>query len=110
MSQSSEGLQRSDRRTGQRYDIASDSSSSSMDQTYDPALEIPPLRRQYAICIPSTSRKRDLQSTDEENENIPPKKKKRKKDKIIVDKKKYFFSKMYHFFHLNKVKHYCTVL
>ena len=77
MSQSSEGLQRSQRRTGQRYDIASDSSSSSLDQTYDPALEIPPLRRQNAI-IPSTSRKRDLQSTDEENENIPPKKNKEK--------------------------------
>merc|ERR1711872_1161334 len=75
MSQSSEGLQRSDRRTGQRYEIASDSSSSSLDQTFDPAaLEIPPLRRQNAI-IPSTSSKCDLQSTDEENESIPPKKK-----------------------------------
>ena len=88
MSQSSEGLQRSHRRTVQRYDMASNSSSSSMDLTYDPALEIPPLTRQYAICIPSTSRKRDLQSTDEENEDIPPRKKTRKKDKIIVDKKK----------------------
>ena len=90
MSQSSEGLQRSHRRTVQRYDIASNSSSSSMDLTYDPALEIPPLTRQNAIYIPSTSRKRDLQSTesDEENEDIPPRKKTRKKDKIIVDKKK----------------------
>ena len=79
MSQSSEGLQRSDRRTGQRYEIASDSSSSSLDQTFDPAaLEIPPLRRQNAI-IPSTSRKRDLQSTDEEKKYIPPKKKKKEK-------------------------------
>ena len=77
MSQSSEGLQRSDRRTGQRYEIASDSSSSSLDQTFDPAAwEIPPLRRQNAI-IPSTSRKRNLQSTNEENEYIPPKKKKK---------------------------------
>ena len=90
MSQSSEGLQRSHRRSVQRYDMASNSSSSSMDLTYDPALEIPPLRRQYAICIPSTSRKRDLQSTesDEENEDIPPRKKTRKKDKNVVDKKK----------------------
>merc|ERR1712240_186079 len=84
MSQSSEGLQRSGRRTGQRHDLASDSSSSSLDQTFVPAaLEIPPLRRQNAI-IPSTSRKRDLQSTDEENENIPPKKKKKKNDEFIV--------------------------
>ena len=77
MSQSSEGLQRSDRRTVQRYDIASNSSSSSMDLMYDPSVETPPLRRQYAICIPSTSRKRDLESTDEENEDnifIPHKK------------------------------------
>ena len=75
LSQSSEGLKRSDRRTEQRYEIASEGCSSSLDPTFDPAaLEIPPLRRQNAI-IPSTSRKRDLQSTDEENENIPPKKK-----------------------------------
>ena len=79
MSQSSEGLQRSDRRTVQRYDIASNSSSSSMDLTYDPSFEIPPLRRQYAIYIPSTSRKRVLESsTDEESADnifIPHKKK-----------------------------------
>ena len=79
MSQSSESLQRSDRRTTvQIYDNLSNSSSSSNDPDYDPALEIPQLTRQYAICIPSCSRKRDLESTDDENEDIQPKKKKKK--------------------------------
>ena len=91
MSQSSEGLQRSHRRTVQRYDIASNSSSSSMDLTYDPALEIPPLTRQNAIYIPSTSRKRDLQSTDEENEDIPPPKKQGKRIKLLLIRKSNFF-------------------
>merc|ERR1711989_213872 len=68
LSQSSEGLKRSDRRPEQRYEIASEDCSSSLDPTYDPAaLEIPTLTRQDAIT-PSTSRKRDLESIDEDNE------------------------------------------
>ena len=99
LSQSSEGLKRSDRRTEQRYEIASEGCSSSLDPTFDPAaLEIPPLTRQNAI-IPSTSRKRDLQSTDEENENIPPKKK--EKLCIFSSKDKLFYFQNLSFFSLN---------
>merc|ERR1711872_613420 len=82
LSQSSEGLKRSDRRPEQRYEIANEDCSSSLDPTYDPAaLEIPPLTRQDAITL-STSRKRDLESTDEENEYM--KQKKRKNDAFLV--------------------------
>ena len=83
MSQSSEGLKRSDRRPEQRYEIASEDCSSSLDPTYDPAvLEIPPLTRQDAIT-PSTSSKRDLESTEEDNEYMKPPKKK-KKEKLCI--------------------------
>ena len=104
LSQSSEGLKTSDRRPEQRYEIASEDCSSSLDPTYDPAaLEIPPLTRQDAIT-PSTSRKHDLESTDEDNEYMKPKKKKkRKNDAFVVQNKNYFISKIYHFFHLNKI-------
>ena len=79
MSQSSEGLQRSDRRTTvQIYDNLSNSSSSSNDPDYNPAVEIPQLTRQNAIYIPSCSRKRNLELTDDENEDIQPKKIKKK--------------------------------
>ena len=80
LSQSSEGLKRSDRRPEQRYEIASEDCSSSLDPTYEPAaFEIPPLTRQDAIT-PSTSSKHDLDSTEvESDENEPPKKKKKKK-------------------------------
>ena len=79
MSQSSESLQRSDRRTTvQIYDNLSNSSSSSNDPDYNPAVEIPQLTRQNAIYIPSCSRKRNLELTDDENEDIQPKKKKKK--------------------------------
>merc|ERR1712240_688508 len=77
LSQSSEGLKRSDHRPEQRYEIASEDCSSSLDPTYDPAaLEIPPLTRQDAIT-PSTSSKSDLESTDEDNEYMKPTKKKK---------------------------------
>merc|ERR1712240_788638 len=83
LSQYSEGLKRSDRRPEQRYGIASEDCSSSLDPTYDPAaLEIPSLTRQNAIT-PSTSRKRDLESTDEDNEYMKPERKK-KKEKLCI--------------------------
>ena len=78
-----EGLKRSDRRPEQRYEIASEDCSSSLDPTYDPAaLEIPPLTRQDAIT-PSTSSKLDLESTEEDNEYMKPPKKK-KKEKLCI--------------------------
>merc|ERR1711989_257951 len=78
LSQSSEDLIRSDRRREQRYEIASEDCSSSLDPTYEPAaFEIPPLTRQDAIT-PSTSSKRDLVSTEEHNEYMKTTKKKKK--------------------------------
>merc|ERR1712240_472611 len=81
LSQSSVGLKRSDRQREQRYEIASEDCSSSLDPTYEPApSEIPPLTRQDAIT-PSTSSKRDLESTEEDNEYMKPQK--RKKGKMM---------------------------
>ena len=84
LSQSSEVLIRSDRRREQRYEFASEDCSDSLDPTYEPpAFEIPKLTREDAIT-PSTSSKRDLDSTEEDNdENISPKKKKRKNDAFL---------------------------
>merc|ERR1711989_98827 len=68
LSQSSEVLIRSDCRREQRYEFASEDCSDSLDPTYEPpAFEIPPLTRQDAIT-PSTSSKRDLGSTEEDND------------------------------------------
>merc|ERR1711872_929798 len=68
LSQSSEDLIRSDRQCEQRYEIASEDCSSSLDPNYEPpAFEFPPLTRQDALT-PFTSSKRDLESTDEGNE------------------------------------------
>merc|ERR1712240_243814 len=63
LSQSSEVLIRSDCRRKQRYELASEDCSDSLDPTYEPpAFEIPKLTREDAIT-PSTSSKRYLEST-----------------------------------------------
>merc|ERR1711917_195342 len=83
LSQSSEPLPRSARRSVQVYEFDSEPASDPLDSSYvPPACEFPPpLRREDAIT-PSTSSKHDLDSTEvDSDENEPPKKKKKKKKK-----------------------------
>merc|ERR1712240_347479 len=81
LSQSTEPLPRSARRSVQVYEFDSEPASDPLDSSYvPPACEFPPpLRREDAIT-PSTSSKHDLDSTEvDSDENEPPKKKKKKK-------------------------------